>query len=124
QEVNRIYNEMIKTMRQTGFNGTFKEFIHFLRTDERFYAKTEQELLQITRSKCKEIDTHIPKFFKKIPSCPFAVEKVPDEISATQPIGYYFPSDTQCTRPGVFYINTYDVKSRPIYLIPSFSLHE
>ena len=44
-EVARIDSEMVATMRRAGFKGTKAQFMHFLRTDPRFYARTPRELL-------------------------------------------------------------------------------
>lgn len=45
-EVARIREEMAKIIEQVGFDGSFEEFLTFLRTDERFYPKTAEELLK------------------------------------------------------------------------------
>ena len=45
-ELAKIRKEMAFTMKQTGFHGDLPAFLHFLRTDPRFYAKTPQELLE------------------------------------------------------------------------------
>src|SRR5690606_12227150 len=44
-EVARIRAEMDEVIAETGFEGSFEEFIHFLRTDPQFYATTPEELL-------------------------------------------------------------------------------
>jgi len=44
--------------------------------------------------------------------------------SILETIGFYIQPDPQCSHPGVYYINTYDLPSRPIYGIYSLSLHE
>src|SRR3546814_1669304 len=44
-EVARIKAEMEATKQDADFDGTLAEFMHFLRTDPQFYAKTPHELL-------------------------------------------------------------------------------
>src|SRR3546814_9132569 len=44
KEVARIQAEMQQVMRDSGFKGTFEEFLVFLRTDPQFYAKTPDEI--------------------------------------------------------------------------------
>ncbi|MGH6951067.1 MAG: DUF885 domain-containing protein, partial [Vitreimonas sp.] len=48
REVARIETEMQEVMRQSGFEGSFEEFLHFLRTDPQFYAETPEELLMVS----------------------------------------------------------------------------
>ena len=55
-EVARISAEMREVMEQAGFEGTFKEFLAFLRTDPRFYAKTPEELMATAAWISKKID--------------------------------------------------------------------
>ena len=45
REVARLHEAMLEQMHATGFSGEFPQFLRFLRTDPRFYAKTPQELL-------------------------------------------------------------------------------
>ncbi len=45
REVERLHAAMLEEMHATGFTGDFPQFLGFLRTDPRFYAKTPQELL-------------------------------------------------------------------------------
>jgi len=45
-EVARIRAEMDGVIKDAKFNGTFKEFLELLRTDEQFYAPTREQLLK------------------------------------------------------------------------------
>ena len=61
-EVARIKAEMEKVIKDLNFNGSFADFLQFLRTDEQFYAKTPKELLMIARDMAKRIDAQLPKY--------------------------------------------------------------
>ena len=122
-EVARIKSEMQKIIEKVGFEGSFDEFLTFLRTDEQFYAKTGKELLMHARDIAKRIDAELPKFFNTLPRRPYGVIKVPDAIAPKYTGGRYSgpSSDTQA---GFYLVNTYKLDSRPLYTLPSLTAHE
>ena len=123
KEVERIYAEMKSIVEEVEFDGTLDEFITFLRTDEQFYAKTEDELLKEARDIAKRIDAKLPAYFKTLPRKPYGVAKVPDAIAPKYTTGRYIgPSDE--TQPGYYWVNTYNLPNRPLYVLPSLTAHE
>ncbi|WP_084273512.1 DUF885 domain-containing protein [Maribacter antarcticus] len=122
-EVARIKSEMKKIIKKVSFEGSFDDFLTFLRTDEQFYAKTGKELLMNARDIAKRIDAELPKFFNTLPRRPYGVIKVPDAIAPKYTGGRYSgpSSDTQ---PGFYLVNTYKLNSRPLYTLPSLTAHE
>ncbi|MEX0273818.1 MAG: DUF885 family protein [Flavobacteriaceae bacterium] len=122
-EVDRIKAEMRAIIQEVGFQGDFLEFLTFLRTDPQFYAATGEALLKEARDIAKRIDGELPKFFSLLPRTPYGVVKVPDALAPKYTGGRYAPpgSDTQ---PGRYLVNTYDLKSRPLYVLPALTAHE
>jgi uncharacterized protein (DUF885 family) len=123
-EVRRIRAEMDEVIRQTGFRGDFKSFIEFLRTDPRFYVDTPEALLKETGYLMKRIDGELPRLFKTLPRLPYGIRAIPDFSAPGQTTAYYFPGSGDGTRAGFYYVNTYDLKSRPLYEMEALSLHE
>jgi len=115
-EVARIEAEMQATMRETGFEGDFAAFLEFLRTDPRFYAKTPEELLMNAAWIAKRVDAKLHLFFGTLPRGRFGIEPVPTAIAPFWTAG----------RGGVdtYWVNTYDLPSRPLYNLPALTLHE
>ena len=122
-EVKRINKEMRKVMADTGFKGNFSEFFDFLRTDEQFYAKTPEELLMFARDIAKRIDAKLPAYFTKLPRKPYGVAEVPAAIAPKYTTGRYIGASNE-TQPGYYWVNTYDLPSRPKYVLPSLTAHE
>lgn len=122
-EVQRINTEMRKVMAETGFEGSFSEFFDFLRTDEQFYAQTPEELLMFARDIAKRIDAKLPAFFTKLPRKPYGVTEVPAAIAPKYTTGRYIGASSE-TDPGYYWVNTYDLPSRPLYVLPSLTAHE
>ncbi|PHQ57692.1 MAG: DUF885 domain-containing protein [Lutibacter sp.] len=124
KEVARIKAEMQKIIKGLGFKGTFADFLKFLRTDERFYAKTPKELLMIARDMAKRADEQLPRFFKTLPRKPYGVAPVPDAIAPKYTGGRYIGASKNSTNPGYYWVNTYDLPSRTLYTLPSLTVHE
>ncbi|MDX1584586.1 MAG: DUF885 domain-containing protein, partial [Thermoanaerobaculia bacterium] len=123
-EVARIRSEMEEIIDRVGFDGTFDEFLAFLRTDPRFYAETPQDLLERAAWIAKQMDGKLPSLFDTLPRLPYTVEPVPDHIAPKYTAGRYVPPSKGSTRPGIYWVNTYDLSSRPLYTLEALTLHE
>ena len=123
-EVRRIRTEMEKIIADVKFEGTFQEFLTFLRTNPKFYYTTENEYVMAVESVCKKIDPMLVKLFKRLPRMPYGVERIPANIAPDTTAAYYREPSLAAMRAGTYFINTYDLKSRPIYEIEALSLHE
>ena len=123
-EVRRIRSEMEGVIQKTGWNGTMPDFLEFLRSDSRFYVTTPESLLEKTALVLKRMDGELPRLFKTLPRMPYGIRAVPDYAAEGETAAYYNPGLGDGTRAGVYYVNTYDLSSRPLYEIEALSLHE
>lgn len=123
-EVKRIRAEMDSIIDSVGFEGTFDEFLTFLRTDQRFYFTDEEDLLNAYRVICKKADAQLPKFFGKLPRLPYGVRAMPDYQAPGSPTAYYYPGSNKAQRSGFFMANTYKLETRPKYEMEALSIHE
>lgn len=123
-EVARIRGEMDTVIKQVGFEGDLQEFIEYLRSEPKFYATTEQALLQQCGLICKRIDGELPKLFRRLPQMPYGLRSVPDYIAPKTTAAYYQPPAGDGSRAGFYFLNTYDLPSRPLYMLEALSLHE
>lgn len=124
KEVARIKSEMEKIIKDLNFQGSFADFLQFLRTDEQFYAKSPKQLLMIARDMAKRADEQLPRYFKTLPRKPYGVAPVPDAIAPKYTGGRYVGTDAKSTDPGFYWVNTYDLPSRTLYTLPSLTVHE
>jgi uncharacterized protein (DUF885 family) len=115
-EVAKIHAQMLTVMTDTGFKGSFAEFLQFLRSDPQFYAKTPDELLMRSAWVAKQVDGKMARYFGHLPRARFTIQPVPADIAP------YYTSG----RGGadVYLVNTYDLPSRPLYNMPALTLHE
>ena len=123
-EVARIKAKMEEIIQEVNFKGTLKEFIMFLRNDPQFYAKTPEELLKHARNIAKKLDEQLPRYFKTLPRKPYGVAPVPDAIAPKYTGGRYIGTSPESTDPGYYWVNTFNLPSRPLYVIPSLTAHE
>jgi len=124
REVKRIRGEMEAVMDRTDFDGTFQQFVGFLRTDERFFFDRAEDLLVAYRDICKRVDPELPKLFATLPRLPYGVVPVPSYAEKSQTTAYYEPGSPSAGRPGRFFANTYDLRARPRWEMEALALHE
>ena len=124
EEVARIKKQMEAIIQEVKFKGSFSEFLRYLRTNPKFYAKTPDELLAHARNIAKKLDEQLPRYFKTLPRKPYGVAPVPDAIAPKYTSGRYVGTSPDSTDPCYYWVNTYDLPSRPLYAIPSLTAHE
>ena len=115
-EVARLHQQMVGAMHEAGFKGDFPAFLHYLRTDPRFYAKTPQELLMRAAWIAKTFDGKASQFFGHLPRMRFAIKPVPADMAPFYTSGR--------GGPGLYLLNTYDLPHRPLYNLTALTLHE
>ncbi|WP_287131021.1 DUF885 family protein [Candidatus Cyanaurora vandensis] len=123
-EVKRIRGEMDTVIQKVGFKGTFAEFLTFLRTDQRFYYQTPEELLTSYRAMSRRIDPGLVTLFKTLPRMPYAIEPIPAAAAPDTTTAYYQQPAAGGSRAGIYYVNLYKPESRPKYEMMALSLHE
>ena len=123
-EVARIRTEMDEVIKESGFEGNFKAFVEFLRTDDQFYVDTPEQLMKEVAVVLKKMDGLLPSLFGKLPRIPYGIKKVPDFIAPKTTTAYYNRPSGDGTKAGFYFVNTYDLRTRPTYEIQALSLHE
>ena len=123
-EVKRIRGEMEEVIKSSGFEGSFKEFLEFLRTDPQFYHETKEDLLREYRDIAKRADPELMKLFGKLPRTPYGVIPIPTYAEKSQTTAYYQRGSVKAGRPGNFFANTYALDTRPRWEMEALTLHE
>jgi uncharacterized protein (DUF885 family) len=124
QEVARITAEMEKIEAQVGFKGSLAEFFVYLREDPKFQPQSADWLRDEYFRIGKRVDQRIPEQFSLLPKSPLEIKAVEPYREKSEAGGSYQSGTPDGSRPGVFYFNTYDLKSRTTPGMETLYLHE
>jgi uncharacterized protein (DUF885 family) len=124
KEVKRIRAEMQSIIDKLGFRGSFADFAKFLRSDPKFYFRSEDELLEAYRALSRRIDPLLVKVFRTLPRMPYGIEPMPANVAPESYVGSYRSPAADGSRAGTFVVNTYKPEIGPKYEMMALSLHE
>lgn len=123
-EVARIHGEIRQVMQQTGFTGSLQDFFKFMQDDPRFSFKDEPALLAYYRALEARIDAKIPQQFALTPKAGFEIRPVEPFRAESAAGGEYMSPSEDGSRPGIFYVNTFDLPTRKTWDAEDLYLHE
>ena len=123
-EVKRILGEMDQVRLQVGFKGDLGAFFTYLETDPQFYFTQGSDLLAGYRTLKARIDASLPELFSVLPKADYEVREVEAFRAQSAAGAYYQQPSADGSRPGVFYVNTYNLKAQPKFGMETLSLHE
>ena len=123
-EVARIHGEMRKVMQQVGFKGSLQDFFEHMRTDKQFEFKSEDALLAYYRGLEAKVMKGVPSQFSLLPKAGFEIRPVEAFRAKSAAGGEYQSPSEDGSRPGIFYVNTYDLPSRKTWDAEDLFLHE
>lgn len=123
-EVTRILKEMENVLSAVNYDGTLHEFIQYLKTNPVFFYKDTDELVNGYRGIKKRVHSKIPDFFLRFPKADYEIRPVEPFREKSAPTASYIPASMDGSRPGIFYVNTYDLDSRPKWMMESVFMHE
>ena len=123
KEVARIRAQMVEVATKAGYPSR-EAFIHHLRTDPQYYAKTPEELMEKVARVTKSIDGKMPSLFGRLPRLPYGIKEIPAEIAEGTTTAYYNPGSPEIGLSGTYFVNTSKLNQRPFWEIPALSVHE
>jgi uncharacterized protein (DUF885 family) len=124
EEVKRIRDEMKKVIAEVQFEGSFEEFLVFLRTDPQFYYDNPEDLHEAYLATSKRIDPELVNLFGLLPRMPYGVKPIPDSIAPDTTTAYYSRPAADGSRAGTYWVNLYRPEVRPKYEIEVLTVHE
>lgn len=123
-EVARIHDEMRDIMQQTGFDGSLSDFFDFMTNDPQFIYPSRNAMLMDYRALRSTVDKRVPQLFDIFPKADYEVRNVEAFREQSASSGSYQAAPTDSARPAIFYLNTYDLSSRPTWAKTALFLHE
>jgi uncharacterized protein (DUF885 family) len=123
-EVARIQGEIKDVMKQVGFKGSLQDFFKHMRSDKQFEFKSEDALLAYYRGLEAKIMKGVPTQFSLLPRAGFEIRPVEAFRAKSAAGGEYQSPSEDGSRPGIFYVNTYDLPTRKTWDAEDLFLHE
>ncbi|MGE4307000.1 MAG: DUF885 family protein, partial [Novosphingobium sp.] len=123
-EVARIQAEMSGVQRKLGYDGTLRAFFDTIRTDPKFHPKSEEELAAGFARVARAVDAQVPHYFARVPKAKLVIQPYPAYREKYEAGGSYNQGSADANRPGIFFFNAYDLKSRDLSGITTLFLHE
>ena len=131
KEVARIQNEMKKVLYSLGYTDTTKNINFYMEqlSNNPEYAYEDSDngralCLADYNNIIKEINLKIDDYFNIKSKAQLEIKRVPKFNEATAPFGYYTMASMDGSRPGIFYVNLYDIKGNLKYAMPTLAFHE
>ena len=123
-EVARILSEMDKVREQVGFKGDLKAFFASLSSEPQYFFSERQGLIDGYMVLKDKINAVLPNYFNVMPKADYVVKPVESFREQSAAGASYESPAVDGSRPGVFYINTYNLKAQPKWGMTTLSLHE
>jgi uncharacterized protein (DUF885 family) len=115
-------------MRQVGFTGSLQDFFAFVRTDQQFYYPDSEagraQYLEDNKAILARALAKQGQFFGVQPKSDVVVQPVEKWREKSAAKAFYQNPPQDGSRPGVFYINLYDMKAAPKYQAAAILFHE
>ncbi len=126
KRVAEIHAQMQRVFDQIGFKGTYKEFVHYLRTNPRFYYKRPAHLLEAYRAAAMRVNPLLVRYFPIwiLPRVPYGVRAIPASLAPDTYPAYSVPPAGDGSVAGYIAVNLYKPQSRPKYDIQVLVCHE
>ncbi|RMF07767.1 MAG: DUF885 domain-containing protein, partial [Alphaproteobacteria bacterium] len=128
QEVARIHGEMRAIMKKVGFQGTLGDFFAFMREDEQFYYPNTDEGREQYLARAREIvenfKARLDEVFATKPKADLIVKRVEPFREKSAGKAFYQNPALDGSRPGIFYVNLYDMTQMPRYQLEALAYHE
>ncbi len=84
----------------------------------------KEQLLADLNAQMATVMARMPEYFGRLPSSACDIRRVPKEIEAGAPGGYYQSPSLDGSRPGAYYINLRDTAEWPRFTLPTLTYHE
>lgn len=123
-EVARIHGEIRQVMAQVGFKGSLQEFFAFMQQDKQFEFADEAALLAHYRALEARVGAKVPELFSLTPKAAFEIRPIEAFRAESAAGGEYMSPSEDGKRPGIFYVNTFDLPTRKTWDAEDLYLHE
>lgn len=126
-EVDRINAEMLslgKALFGTGKVGRLMDLRAVLAGDPSMHYASRDEIESTARAALDRMTSLLPSAFDRLPAAELVVERVPAHEEAFTSMAYYRGPTPDGSRPGRFFINTFNPTEKPRWEAEALAFHE
>jgi uncharacterized protein (DUF885 family) len=124
EEVARIRGEMEAVMRRVGFEGGLQDFFRYVQDDPAFYYERPEQLIAGFEDIRRRADAALPRLFSHFPRADYVIRPIePFRAESSAGAEYQAPAPDG-SRPGIFYVNTFNLRAQPKFGMETLLLHE
>jgi uncharacterized protein (DUF885 family) len=96
----------------------------FLDSDPSNFVTDPDDLVTLARRQIEHASAVAPRWFGRLPQAKCEVRAVEPYAAPEAPAAFYYPPAPDGSRPGIYFINTYQPESRPIHQVATTTYHE
>ena len=123
-ELETIEAERRTIARSAGFGDDTMAYRNSLAADPANQAPSRDTLIARAEEDIDRALAAAPSMFRRIPRSGCRVIAVEEYKERDAPFAYYYPPSADTTRPGTYYVNTFDLPSRTYSRLASTTYHE
>lgn len=123
-ELARIEGAMEQVRKEAGFAGSLAQFRDFLRNDPQFKFRDSAAMLAEFNRVKTVVNGNLSKLFVTKPKANLTFRLYESYIAPDRPAAEYAPASADGRRPGIVYLNAFELPSRPAYTSEVLELHE
>jgi uncharacterized protein (DUF885 family) len=124
EELETIEAERRAIARAAGFGDDTKAYRHSLSVDTANIPSSPQALIERAMEDIERANTAAAATISRTPRAACRVLPVEEYKERDAPFAYYYPPTPDGSRPGTYYVNTYDLQSRLFSRLASVTYHE
>jgi len=121
--VEQLENSMRLIAVQSFGTSDVSRLLERLRSDTASTFRTRDEMLGRARAALERARRAIPRWFGRLPRAPVVVEPYP-AFRERQSVGEWNPPAEDGSRPGIYYLSTYDPRHKSRAALEALSFHE
>jgi uncharacterized protein (DUF885 family) len=127
-QVARIHGEMEAIRDQVGFKGTLQQFFAHIRDGKQFYYPNtpagKQTYLDESKKAQTQVAAQLPRYFGQLPKTALLIKPVEPFREKSAGKAFYNDPPPDGSRPGIYYVNLYDMKNMPSVEVEALFCHE
>lgn len=123
-EIGEIESERRDIARRAGFGDDTKAYRAALAADPANVPTSRDALVERATEDIERAAAAAPRYFGRVPRAGCEVRPVEEFKEKDAPFAYYFPPSIDGKRPGIYYVNAYDLSSRTYTKLATTTYHE